>query len=384
MRAVSRLLAIAGTLMVANSYAASPQNSLPDGPGKELLQKHCAKCHEQQWIEQAEGTETAWVTKIRRMMRRGSDIPANQVITLAAYLAQALPPRVSEQALAKSPINTTASDVSTRPVQQWIRTAGVLEANSNDVVLSLRHPDAALVKVGQRARAFRIESRSSMYQGQVVKVTPNSDGAVVTVRLKSAGQASNRYLLEIIADRGEYLSVPNEAIIEEGTRQVIYVQRRSGDYVPREIQTGIKGELFAQVTAGLMEGERVVTFGSFFIDAAFKMKATTSGVNSESLRIEYQGKPTPPREGSNEVEVVVRQLDGAPLTDGAVTLTYSMAAMPSMNMPEMRKDFPLEHEGDGKYSAQTFFSMPGTWLVTVSVSQGGRPVGEKEFTVIAK
>jgi len=80
----------------------------------------------------------------------------------------------------------------------------------------------------------------------------------------------------------------------------------------------------------------------------------------------------------------VKQPDGTPLTDGAVTLTYSMAAMPSMNMPEMRNEFRLEHQRDGKYAGNTFFSMPGTWLVTVSVAQGGQPLDEKEFTVIAK
>jgi len=381
MRTINFLIAVAGLIVMAHSRAAT---SLPDGPGKVLLQNHCIKCHEPQWIEQAEGTETAWLAKIRRMMRRGSDIPANQVTTLAAYLAQALPPRVREEALAASPINTTVGDVSTRPVQTWIRTAGVLIDESNDVAVSLRHPDTALVKVGQRVRAFRIESRSSMYQGQVVSVKPNAAGAAVTIRLKSASQEGKRYLLEIIADRGGHLSVPNEAIIEEGTHQVVYVQRRSGDYVPRDIQTGIKGELFTQVTAGLMEGERVVTFGSFFIDAAFKMKTAAPSSSNETLRIEYQGKPNPPREGSNEVEVIVKQSDGAPLTDGAVSLVYSMAAMPSMNMPEMRNEFSLEHQKDGRYTGHTYFSMTGTWLVTVSVSQGGQPLDEKEFTVIAK
>ncbi len=381
MRTINCLIAIVGLVVVTHSRAAT---SLPDGPGRVLLQSHCTKCHEPQWIEQAEGTETAWVTKIRRMIRRGSDIPANQVTTLAAYLAQALPPRVREEALNASPINTTVGDVSTRPVQTWIRTAGVLIDDSNDVAVSLRYPDAALVKVGQRVRAFRIESRSSMYQGQVVNVKPNAAGALVTIRLKSASQETSRYVLEIIADRGAHLSVPNEAIIEEGTHQVVYVQRRSSDYVPRAIQTGIKGELYTQVAAGLMEGERVVTFGSFFIDAAFKMKATAPSSSSETLRIDYQGKPNPPHEGSNEVEVIVRQPDGAPLTDGAVSLVYSMAAMPSMNMPEMRNEFPLEHQKDGKYVGRTYFSMAGTWLVTVSVSRGGNPLEEKEFTVVAK
>lgn len=381
MRTAKCLLAIAGALLVAKAYAAMPQNSLPDGPGKELLHKHCAKCHEQQWIEQAEGSEAAWVTKIRRMIRRGSDLPPSEVSELAKYLAQALPPRVREQTLAQSPVTLTVSDAGIRPVQTWIRTAGMLKPNSNDLLVNLSSEYAALVKAGQRVRAFRIESRSSMYQGQVIIVNANT----AIIRLKSKSSDGDRYLVEIVVDRGDYLSIPNEAIIEESDRQVVYVQRRTGDYVPREIRSGIKGELFVQVMSGLMEGERVVTFGSFFIDAAFKMKSSMESTSGdEPLRIEYRGKPNPPREGGNEVEVTVKKADSSPLTDGAVTLTYYMAAMPSMNMPEMRSEFPLEHQGSGKYTGQTYFSMGGAWLVTVTVSQNGQQLDEKEFSVIAK
>ena len=65
----------------------------------------------------------------------------------------------------------------------------------------------------------------------------------------------------------------NEAIIEEGSKQVVYVASSTGSYLPREVQTGIQGELFTQVLEGLEEGERVVTVGSFFVDAEYKMKS---------------------------------------------------------------------------------------------------------------
>ena len=42
----------------------------------------------------------------------------------------------------------------------------------------------------------------------------------------------------------------------------------------REIQIGLQGELFTEVTGGLKSGEQVVTFGSFFIDADFKLKGS--------------------------------------------------------------------------------------------------------------
>jgi len=45
-------------------------------------------------------------------------------------------------------------------------------------------------------------------------------------------------------------------------------------YAPREIQIGLQGELFTEITGGLKEGEQVVTFGSFFIDADHKLKGS--------------------------------------------------------------------------------------------------------------
>jgi hypothetical protein len=44
--------------------------------------------------------------------------------------------------------------------------------------------------------------------------------------------------------------------------------------VPKEVHTGIQGELYTQVLEGLQANTPVVTFGSFFIDAEHKLKGT--------------------------------------------------------------------------------------------------------------
>jgi hypothetical protein len=52
----------------------------------------------------------------------------------------------------------------------------------------------------------------------------------------------------------------------------VYVQRATGEYSARTIRTGLEGELYTQVTDGLAEGDRVVSIGSFFVDADNKLK----------------------------------------------------------------------------------------------------------------
>jgi Cu(I)/Ag(I) efflux system membrane fusion protein len=80
--------------------------------------------------------------------------------------------------------------------------------------------------------------------------------------------------MEIVVERDPLLSVPNEAIIEEGDRRVVYVLQGADQYVQREIHTGVQGELYTEILDGVADGDQVVTFGSFFIDAEHKLKGT--------------------------------------------------------------------------------------------------------------
>jgi Cu(I)/Ag(I) efflux system membrane fusion protein len=172
-------------------------------------------------------------------------------------------------------LTLTVGAVTARLVQTWIRAAGTIDRSNKILSADLDGPDAAIVKVGQRVRAFPPSSKSSMYQAFVTRVTPRSGGATVEASLAASGrQNATVYVLEIVVEQGPFLSVPNEAIIEEGDRRVVYVLRHPGQYAPREIQTGLQGELYTQVLSGVNDGDQVVTFGSFFIDAEHKLKGT--------------------------------------------------------------------------------------------------------------
>ena len=173
-------------------------------------------------------------------------------------------------------LTLTVTQVAVRPIQVWVRTAGVIDASGKTLQATISKVDATFVKPGQRVRAFPPEARSSMYQARVAGVAPKGDRVGVTVTLIApARQGSPRYVLEIVTEEVERMSVPNEAIIETGARRVVYVKDASSDsYAQREIQIGLQGELFTEITGGLKEGEQVVTFGSFFIDADHKLKGS--------------------------------------------------------------------------------------------------------------
>ena len=182
-------------------------------------------------------------------------------------------------------LTLTVGSVSPRMVQSWIRLAGTIDKTNRVLSGDVAGPDAALVRIGQRVRAFPPSAKSSMYQAFVTRIAPHAGGITVEATLASAGRRNSPlYVMEIVVERGPLLSVPNEAIIEEGETHIVYVEQPPGQYAPRDIHTGIQGELYTQVLDGVADGDHVVTFGSFFIDAEHKLKGTEQGSQSQTNR----------------------------------------------------------------------------------------------------
>ena len=172
-------------------------------------------------------------------------------------------------------LTLTLTEVSVRPIQVWVRTAGPMDASRTTVTASVPAGEGALVRVGQRVRAFPPEARSRMYQARISSIALRGDRVEAKATLVGPGlEGSTLYILEIVTEPVESLSVPNEAILEIGGKYVVYVQQPGGRYAPRDIEPGLRGELFTQVLNGLTSGEQVVTTGSFFIDAEHKLKGS--------------------------------------------------------------------------------------------------------------
>jgi hypothetical protein len=111
---------------------------------------------------------------------------------------------------------------------------------------------------------------------------------------------------------------------------------------------------------------------------------SATGPATGGIAVTLASDPNPPKSGENSFAVTVKQADGSPITDGTVKAVFSMPAMPSMNMPAMKSDATLAHEGGGAYRGPGQLSMAGTWDVTVSVSRNGQEVGNQRFSLVAK
>jgi hypothetical protein len=163
--------------------------------------------------------------------------------------------------------------VAVRPIQTLVRLRAVRGGGDHRLQAVATGADAALLRAGQRARVFSLQSRSQMVQARVERAT--SEGGQLHLYVLPAAlpaHDSRDFLLEVVVERGQYLSVPNDALVEEGSHRTVYVLNADGDYEPRQVEVGFQGETYTVVTKGLEAGEQVVTTGSFFIDADFKMK----------------------------------------------------------------------------------------------------------------
>lgn len=78
----------------------------------------------------------------------------------------------------------------------------------------------------------------------------------------------SKYLARLApAPKDEVLTVPESAVIDTGTKKVVYVESESGVFEGREVVLGaVSGDRYP-VLNGLFPGEKVATAGSFLIDA---------------------------------------------------------------------------------------------------------------------
>jgi RND family efflux transporter MFP subunit len=194
----------------------------------------------------------------------------------------------------------------------------------------------------------------------------------------------------------ESIVVPRSAVLDTGTRKLVYVAKPNGVFEAREVQAGAPTEKLYPVLAGLKPGEQVVANGNFLIDSQTRLTGAMAGLFSGSKEYEANEKtpptrfsntevteqpaakitlavdPSPPK-GAAENMFHVNLVDASekPLSGAEVTVTLVMPAMPAMGMPEMRNSFKLPAM-DGMYMGRGNIPMAGSWNVTVEATRDGK------------
>ena len=110
---------------------------------------------------------------------------------------------------------------------------------------------------------------------------------------------------------------------------------------------------------------------------------TGTPAGAGAAEITFTSNPETPTMGENTFDVMVMQ-NGTPVDDAQVSVEFFMAAMPQMNMKEMRTKADLMPMGKGIYQGKGQVMMAGNWDITVKAMRNGQELGSKKLTVTAK
>lgn len=288
--------------------------------------------------------------------------------------------------------------------------------------------EVPFVKVDQQAAVTFSSYPGQHFYGRVSYIYPylNEQSRTVKVRLELPNPGLRLkpamygdVLLKI--NRGNQVAVPEQAVMDSGTRKQVFLVRGEGIFEPREVKVGPKIGSFYEIQEGVEAGDRVVTSGNFLIDSESKLMAATDmmgslgmgGIRMEQaqmgqmdmggmpmgetqpekskqmakalgekkaggLTLAFSTEPASPRIGENLIRVIVKGEGGKLVSNAKVQLTYTMP-MPGM----MPATVPMKPGKDGTYEAKVNLGMGGQWDLTVTVQRAGEADVRETFSVTA-
>ena len=136
------------------------------------------------------------------------------------------------------------------------------------------------VKVGQQASVSLSYDPGTVLTGRLGFIYPTLDPKTRTAKVRFEVDNVDEKLkpdmyanVELGVDLGTRLAVPQEAIIESGRKQIVFLHHGGGKLEPRLIKTGVKTGEWSEVLEGLKEGDHVVTSANFLIDSESRLKS---------------------------------------------------------------------------------------------------------------
>ena len=148
------------------------------------------------------------------------------------------------------------------------------------VLADLYEQDLTAVTPGTPAEVTSPALSGRTLRGVVTFVMPEVEPATRTVKVRL--ELANPGLLlkpEMFVDvvfaggRGRGLVVPESAVIDSGTRRLVFLDLGGGRYEPREVTLGARTPGGYEVRTGLAPGDRVVVAGNFLLDSESSLRA---------------------------------------------------------------------------------------------------------------
>jgi RND family efflux transporter MFP subunit len=153
------------------------------------------------------------------------------------------------------------------------------------VFADLFESDAQYVRAGTDALVSFPFRQGVPIRSRISNVLPQLDATTRTLKVRL--DVDNRDMalrpdmfvdVEIAATLPAAVTVPADAVVDSGLRKLVFVDRGSGYFEPRRVETGWRSDDRVEIVKGLMPGETIVVSGNFLLDSESRMKAAAMGV----------------------------------------------------------------------------------------------------------
>jgi RND family efflux transporter MFP subunit len=136
------------------------------------------------------------------------------------------------------------------------------------------------VTVGRAVTVSLPQEPGLSLPGVIDYVYPTLDEATRTLRARVVlendfGNLRPGTYADVVLEvaQGDALVIPDDAILDTGRRQVVFVANGGGRFTPREVTVGDRSDGLAQVIDGLEAGEQVVVKAAFLLDSESRIRA---------------------------------------------------------------------------------------------------------------
>jgi RND family efflux transporter MFP subunit len=145
--------------------------------------------------------------------------------------------------------------------------------------------EVPFVKVRQHAEMQLSYYPGKTWNGRVSFIYPTVDPTTRTVKVRLEFPNPGFDLKpQMFADvdlkviYGNQIVVPQEAVLDSGKEQTVFIAHDGGYFEPRKITTGAKLDGKVVVLSGLKTGELVVSSGNFLVDSESRLKSATGSM----------------------------------------------------------------------------------------------------------
>ncbi|MEN6439265.1 MAG: efflux RND transporter periplasmic adaptor subunit [Syntrophobacter sp.] len=157
------------------------------------------------------------------------------------------------------------------------------------IIAEIYEYEIAAIHLGQTAVVTFSSFPGKVFTGKVTYISPELDAKTRAARIRIEFPNADFLIkpdmfanVELKVTYGKSLSIPQEAVLDSGTSQVVFVAREGGYFEPRRITLGPKVDDRFIVLAGIKPGERVVTSANFLIDSESQLKSATGLMASDA------------------------------------------------------------------------------------------------------